>query len=261
MVEHHPLGRLIEAVELSRVDPDSPEHAVALARLAKAESASGMRAAAAEHAAQAVRAAERSGSDKARAVALSARSIVHLREPSSVLTSEEAYAWARRSRDPVVVAEACSARVQSLEEQGRVREVLEAEAAGFAVVASTGARAHQAYFAGRAALDSLRIGAFADARRWVREGLAARSLGHGAVQVRRAAAVLAIREGRLSAAAEHIERIRELSPGFGGGMGASGPSCVRSTSLPWGSPGTPSPPSRRSWPPSRSRLPGTPTCC
>jgi len=223
VVERQPLAGLIEAVDLSEVARDSEEHAVALARLAQAESACGMREQAEQHAALAVEAAERSGAPSALAEALGARSVVHLRDESALSDSEEAYAWARRSKDPVVTAAACTARVRCLEEQGRVQEVLPVEAEGFAVSTATGSRAYQAYFAGQAAMDSLRLGAFAGARTWVREGLTARSVGHGAVQVRRAAACLAIREGRLAEAGEHLERIMELSAGFESHVGGYGP--------------------------------------
>jgi DNA-binding CsgD family transcriptional regulator len=223
MVERQPLARLMEAVELSEVAPDSEEHAVALARLAEAEWSCGMTAAGEGHVRQAVLAADRSGSPSAMAVTLSVRSLVHLREPSAATDSEDAYTWARRSKDPVVIAEACTARVRSLEEQGQVHEVLAVEAEGFAVATATGSRTYQAHFAGQAAMDSLRLGRFTDARTWVREGLAARSVGHGAVQVRRAAAALAIREGRTAEAAEHIERILELSPAFESHVGGYGP--------------------------------------
>jgi DNA-binding CsgD family transcriptional regulator len=236
MVERQPLARLIEAVELSEVAPHSEEHAVALARLAGAEWSCGMADAGEEHVRQAVVAAERSGSSSAMAVALSVRSLVHLREPSAAVDSEDAYTWARRSKDPLVIAEACTARVRSLEEQGRVHEVLAVEAEGFAVATATGSRAYQADFAGQAAMDSLRLGRFADARTWVREGLAARSVGRGAVQVRRAAAALAIREGRTVEAAEHIERILELSPTFESHIAGYGPMLLAEYHLALGQP-------------------------
>jgi DNA-binding CsgD family transcriptional regulator/tetratricopeptide (TPR) repeat protein len=236
MVERQPLGRLIEAVELSEVAPHSEEHAIALARLAEAEWSCGMTVAGEEHARQAVVAAERSGSSSSMAVTLSVRSLVHLREPSAAVDSEDAYTWARRSKDPVVIAEACNARVRCLEEQGQVLEVLAVEAEGFAVATATGSRAYQAHFAGQAAMDSLRLGRFADARTWVREGLVARSVGHGAVQVRRAAAALAIREGRTAEAAEHIERILELSPTFASHVGGYGPMLLAEYHLALGQP-------------------------
>jgi DNA-binding CsgD family transcriptional regulator/tetratricopeptide (TPR) repeat protein len=236
MVERQPLARLIEAVELSEVAPHSEEHAIALARLAEAEWSCGMRDAGEEHVRQAVAAAERSGSSSAMAVTLSVRALVHLREPSATADSEDAYTWARRSKDPVVVAEACTARVRCLEEQGQVLEVLAVEAEGFAVATATGSRAYQAHFAGQAAMDSLRLGRFADARTWVREGLAARSVGHGAVQVRRAAAALAIREGRNAEAAEHIERILELSPTFESHVAGYGPMLLAEYHLALGQP-------------------------
>jgi DNA-binding CsgD family transcriptional regulator len=223
LVERPPLARLLEAVGLSEVAPDSEEHAVALARLAEAECSCGMRTPGEEHARLALAAAERSGSSSAMGVALSVRSLVHLRDASAAADSEAAYAWARRSKDPVVIAEACTARVRCMEEQGRVHDVLAVEAEGCAGATATGARAYQAHFAGQAAMDSLRLGRFTDARTWVREGLAARSIGHGAVQVRRAAAALAIREGRTAEAGEHIERILELSPSFGSNLGGYGP--------------------------------------
>jgi DNA-binding CsgD family transcriptional regulator len=238
MVEQPPLARLIEAVELSSAVPDSEEHAVALARLAQAESAFGMQRDATRHAALAVEAAQRSGSASGMSVALSARSLVHLREESAHADSAEAYAWARRSRDPVVIAGACMARAQYLEEQGRLQEVLPVEAEGFAESTATGSRGYQAYFAGRAAMDSLRQGRFAEAQNWVREGLAVRSVGRGAVQVRRAAATIAIREGRLSEAADHIERILELSPRFESRVGDFGPMLLAEYALASGEPDT-----------------------
>ncbi len=236
MVERPPLARLIEAVELSAAVPGSQEHAVALARLAEAECSIGMLEPAERHCALAVEAAERSWSASAMSSALGARSLVHLRDASAHSDSEAAYAWARRSGDPVVIASACMARVRYLEQQGRLQEVLPVEAEGFAESTATGSRAYQAYFAGLAAMDSLRQGRFADARRWVREGLAARSVGDGAVQVRRAAATLAIREGRRPEAAEHIERILELCPGFERRVGGQGPMLLAEYALANGEP-------------------------
>jgi DNA-binding CsgD family transcriptional regulator len=105
---------------------------------------------------------------------------------------------------------------------GRVREAVPAEAEGFAVSAATGARAYQAFFAGGAALHSLQLGSLEDARAWLREGLATWSVGIGAMSVRRAAATLALREGRLPEAREHVERLREL-PSFDAHVGVQGP--------------------------------------
>lgn len=104
-----------------------------------------------------------------------------------------------------------------------MHELLPVEAEGFALSTATGARGFQALFAGTAALDAMRLGLFEDSRVWAREGLACRSVGHGAVQVRRAAATLAVREGRLTEAGHHIDRMRELTPQLESRVGAQGP--------------------------------------
>lgn len=223
MVERPPLAQHLEAVELSSVLPDSAAHAVALARLAEAECWSGLRDRAEHHVERAVAVAERSRAAVAMATALGARSFVQVRRETAWEDSEAAYAWARRSRDPLVVAAACAHRIAYLEQHGRVHELLPVEAEGFALSTATGARGFQALFAGTAALDAMRLGLFEDSRVWAREGLACRSVGHGAVQVRRAAATLAVREGRLTEAGHHIDRLRELSPAFESRVGAQGP--------------------------------------
>ncbi len=223
MVEQPPLAQPMEAVTLSGQDPDSPEHAVALARLAEAECWNGLRRQARDHAASAVAAAERSGSPVALAAALGARSFVDLRGPRAWADAEAASRWARSSGDPMVMATDCLTRLSYLEEHGRVKNLLPVAAEGFAVSAATGARSHQALFAGAAALHALRLGRFDDARGWLREGLTVRSQGNGGVQVRRAAATLAVREGRLHDAAEHLARAGELVASFPTRIGAGGP--------------------------------------
>ena len=236
MVDKKPLAQSLEAVELSTAVPDSTEHAVALARLAEAEVWSGLREQALEHAQRAVAAAERSGSAAARSQALAARAFAHLGDTSAWSDVEEAYRWAREAADPLVMAGACTRRVNYLAGHGRLREAVPVEAEGFAVSAATGARAYQAFFAGAAALDSLRLGRLDDARAWLREGLATWSVGIGAMNVRRAAATLALREGRTAEAREHLERLRELTPSFDAHVGVHGPLLLAEFHLARGAP-------------------------
>ena len=222
MVEQPPLAQPMEAVTLSAQAPDSPEHAVALARLAEAEGLNGLRRQAREHAASAVAAAERSRSPVALAAALGARSIVDLRGPRAWADAQAASGWARRSGDPMVMATDCLTRLTYLEDHGRVKELLPVAAEGFAVSAATGARTHQALFAGAAALHAMQMGRFDEARAWLREGMTVRSQGNGGVQVRRAAATLAVREGRLDDAADHLARASDLVASFRTRIGAGG---------------------------------------
>jgi hypothetical protein len=172
MVEHPPLAQHLEAVELSSALPDSAAHAVALARLAEAECCSGLRDRAERHAEDAVAVARRSHVPAAMATAFGARSFVDVRSETAWEDCEASYAWARRSRDPFVVAAACAHRIGYLEQHGRVHELLPVEAEGFALSTATGARGFQALFAGTAALDAMRLGLFDDSRMWLREGLA-----------------------------------------------------------------------------------------
>ncbi|HEX6248800.1 MAG TPA: AAA family ATPase [Nocardioidaceae bacterium] len=214
LVERPPLAQLLDAAELSSADPDSPEHVRSLAILARAEFRTGLVERAERHAGEALAAAERVATPQAMVDALEARCLIRLRDTSAWQDVVAAGEWAERTDDVLVRVAACGMRVTYLEAHGRLRDLPAADAEGFAASTRCGSRDFQAWFAGMAARHAMELGRFDDSRRWLREGMTVRSAGHGAAQVRRSAATLAIREGRLDEARNHLDRLLNQSPGF-----------------------------------------------
>ncbi|MGH3370110.1 MAG: helix-turn-helix transcriptional regulator [Nocardioidaceae bacterium] len=222
-VTKRPIARLIDAVEWTSADVGSPEHAIALSYLSQAQITTGLREDASRNAELAVESARRSGSAAAVAHALTARSSVHLHEPSAGADVDEAYRQAKLSGDPRLVGAVCSDRINYLLARGRMQRAVLVAAEGFAVCAATGTRGFQAYFAGLLSTLLLEQGDLAGSREWAREGLAARSTGFGGAFTRKAAAMLALRTGRLEEAAEHVRRLEELAPSYGSHVTLEGP--------------------------------------
>ncbi len=206
---------LLEAVRLTEPYPDSPERAEALAALAVAENWDALDTDAEAHAEQAVLVARRSGSTLALAIALSARALVHVFTVGDSLTdAEEAVRLARSCGSIEWLVDAATWRVHSLFGLGRNDESTTAALEVFEEVRGTGSGY---LLAGLAALGLLDGGRWDECRDLLRTALAARTGGRPGASIRLAAAQLAVRQGRLPEARQHLDRaFEEISGDFTG---------------------------------------------
>jgi DNA-binding NarL/FixJ family response regulator len=205
------VGELLDAVRLSQAYPDSPEHALALAALASAQSWDDRYDEAATHAEQAVLAAHRSGSDRALAAALSARALVHLtqRASTSLADAQEAARLARACGATDIVEEAATWQVHCLQHLDRTDEATTIALEAFHDVRTAGSE--WAYvLASQAADGLLTLGRWQECRDLLRTALAARCTGIPGASVRLTATLLAARCGRVAEAKLHLDRSREL---------------------------------------------------
>ena len=143
-----PLETDRDAVRLSAASEDQEEHALCLAGLSEGETWSGEREAAHEHAEQAVAVARRSGSKKALATALSARSLADNPSAHALLDADEAQALALASGDIDTTAATCVCRANALQELHRFEEAAEQYAQGYARVLERGQRGKAAVLRG-----------------------------------------------------------------------------------------------------------------
>ena len=203
----------LEAVELTRPFPDSPEHAHALADLANAERWALMLPAATAHGEQALRAARRSESDAALAHALNVRADAYIEEFASadlLRDLEEAWRLGRQADDSQLMEDAAISRVNCLTGLGRFRESVEVARAAYDEVLAAGSL-HWGYFlAFMAAEGMFRLGRWDECRELLRTALPARAGGIPGAFVRVMAAQLALRSGRLPEAEQHLSRTLEL---------------------------------------------------
>jgi DNA-binding CsgD family transcriptional regulator/tetratricopeptide (TPR) repeat protein len=207
------LEELIEAVELTRPFPDSPEHARALAALASAEMWALMLPDAIAHAEQAVEAAHRSGSGVALAAALNARVNARIEQFATLdllADAEEAWRLAQLAGDSELMAEAAIYRTNCLYGLDRIREATAVAGAAFEDVLAAGSLQWGYFLAHMAAQGQLQLGQWDDCRALLRTALPTQRGGIPGAAIRVTAAHLAVRSGRLPEAQQHLKRTLEL---------------------------------------------------
>jgi DNA-binding CsgD family transcriptional regulator/tetratricopeptide (TPR) repeat protein len=212
-IAEQPLQAFRRAVGLAADFPDSVEYARALAALSEAQFWSGDRDSASHNADAAVAAAERNGELQTRSLALQARSMAHINEPSGVEDAEAAYRLALESGDGGQIAIACITRGNYYEEQGRLREA--ADLYQQSVHGSAGGKAGvEMFHAAYAAYYLVMLGELQAAREMLREPLASRTVGSAGLQARQIAIQVSLRQGRWEDADRHLLRAREIAPDF-----------------------------------------------
>ena len=206
---------LLEAVRLTDPFPDSPERAEALAALAVAESWDALDTDAEAHAEQAVLIARQAGATLTLAVALSSRALVHVFTVTDSLTdAEEAVRLARSCGSVEWMVDAATWQVHSLFGLGLNDESTAVALEVFEEVSETGSGY---LLAGLAALGLLDSGRWDECRDLLRRALAARAGGRPGASIRLAAALLAVRQGRVQEAQQHLDRaFEEISGDFTG---------------------------------------------
>lgn len=209
--EKVPLAELVEAVRLTRADPDSAERALALAGLATGEQWEGLHDEAVAHADDAVRVGRKSGSELALAGALSTRAFVrpHDSAPKALADAQDAMRLARSCGSMEWLENAARWQWIALRYLGRTDEATTEAREVFEEV--LGAGSIWAYvLASNAAEGLLWLGRWNECRELLRTALAARCAGIPGASVRVTAAQLAARCGRVAEAQSHLDRALEL---------------------------------------------------
>jgi tetratricopeptide (TPR) repeat protein len=201
-----------EMLTLTEAAPDSPERAIALAKLAITEIKGGRYRAAANRAAESVRVARRSGSEEALAWALGYRSQLEYETSEGLEDAEEAVVHARASGDRLLLTIATGCLVNCLGSLGQRSRAAERSLDIVRDLMATGSIYETIPVLPAVAQYLLDIGRWAEARDLLREALGHRIPSSRGADLRRVAADLAARAGDLSAASQHLTRARELSP-------------------------------------------------
>lgn len=203
-----------EAVRLSELSDDAEEQAMCLAELSESHTWLGDSATALTLADRAMTRAGRSGSDRARAWALVARSMCHWGSRPSLIDADEAQRLALASGDVDAIQHTCVARANALEclhdFVGKADEYVR----GYERAVAEGFVRQRQLFAAYAAQALMDYAQYDDARRMLREALSFPSTGVGGRAARVNAAVLELYMGNLEAATHHVSRARELGPGL-----------------------------------------------
>ncbi len=217
------------AVELTAHAPDSPEAAVALARLAMARAwdetpapddpvdSAGQPLPGGALAAAALAAAHRSGSDHALSHALTASAMVTLLDPAVDVLGEleEAHSLAATT-DPTLAAEVAIWQFNRLESDGRLADAAQVAMSASAAALSAGSSHYGHFLAGLGAAMLLALGGWDEAHELIRPAVAA-GTGIAGAMARCQAARLAVRRGNRPEALRHLERVSELvAPDFEG---------------------------------------------
>ena len=200
------------AVELSSVDPDSGEHAEALAQLAIGVWWDGLIEEASRLIENSVATAHRSGSASAIARAHGARSHLRLLEydlERADLDCTVCWEHAMASGDPEDIGAAYGVRLNLLHARGDLRRLLEHAQVRYAWSGGVGLTG---YAAAKLAIVLIAVGELTDAEGIVRAGLAASGSTSAEVTIRLHAATLAARRGANDAARNHVLRALELLP-------------------------------------------------
>jgi DNA-binding CsgD family transcriptional regulator len=201
------------AVELSGVDPDSSEHAEALAQLAIAVWWEGQTEESHCLIESAVAAAHRSGSASAISQAHGSRAHLRISEGDlgrADLDCTVCWEHALASGEPEDIGAAYSHRLYLLQCQGDVRRLLKQAKDAYAWCAGQGRIA--VLPSAMLMLVLLDVGDLREAERVVRAGLAVSGSPSIEVQFRLHAATLTVRRGAKDAARDHLLRARELLP-------------------------------------------------
>ena len=203
---------LEQAVDMSRVDPDSREHADALSAYADALGWDGRTLKARQIVEEAIAAAHRSGSPAAISRAHGTRGMIVLDTDLQLAHLDMTAAWehALASGEPRAIADANMGRFNLLIVNGDLRQVR--------------AHARDAYDSSlRQGLTGLKIGVIlaevllpmgdlVEAEAVVRTGLAATGFAKSEALIRLQAGVLAVRQGAGDTARSHLMRAQELVP-------------------------------------------------
>ena len=221
------------AVELSSVDPDSGEHAEALAHLSYSVWWDGRTEEARLLVEDAVAAAHRSGSASAIARAHGIRAHLQLMDTNleqADLDCQVCWEHAQASGDPEDISTAYQHRLALAWTRGDLRRLLEHARDCYAWSAGLGQTVYPATWL---AFVLLAVGDLSEAEGLVRAGLAASGNPIDDVNIRLHAATLAVRRGANDAARDHLLRARELFPdleeqpegmaGSGHGRSVAGP--------------------------------------
>jgi DNA-binding CsgD family transcriptional regulator len=209
---------LLEAVELTKPFPDSPERAFALARLAEATlwdlHTSQLPAEIWGQVQEAVAVAQRSGSDAAMALALFSRAKYLLgdRPLEALRDSEASYRLASEAGHTDIMQDAAAMRMEVLRALGRTAEIADLGQTVSNELLALGATQWGWGLAYRAAEALFELGRWAESDDLMRKALAARRGGLGGAHVRQSAARLAARRGQTAIAQQHLDRALELVP-------------------------------------------------
>ncbi len=205
------LADIYVALDLTAPFPASAERARALSALGSAESWSGKPGAVA-HADEAVRIAGRAGSERALAEAFAERSSVILDESPllALADAQRAEPLARSCGSMLDLLNAFVWQVNALQTLGRRKDAIEIALRGQAELLAPGPDPFAYFLAFMAADGLLECGRWQACDDLLRPALAARSHSIAGAAIRLAAASLAVRQGRVPEARQHLDRAREL---------------------------------------------------
>ena len=200
------------AVELSGVDPDSGEHAEALAQLSDTLWWDGRTEEAHRLVEDAVAVAHRSGSASAISWAHGHRAMQYLETDleRADLDCQVSWDYAMASGLPQLISSAYTDRFNLLWTQGDQRRMLEHARDHYTWSAGEGWRT--VFPAVLLASALLAVGDLREAEGIVRAGLAASDTPSREAHIRLQATTLAVRRGAKDAARDHLRRARELQP-------------------------------------------------
>jgi DNA-binding CsgD family transcriptional regulator/tetratricopeptide (TPR) repeat protein len=206
------------ALDLTIPFPASAERARALGTLAWAEYWLGLPVAA-QHADEAVRVARGCGSDRVLASSLAHRCFaLSSSSPERALADgREAEQLARSSDAMLEWLMAAMGQVEALQYLGRDAEATDVALRGYADLGAPGRDLFGSMLAAAGAEGLLDEGRWQESQELLRAGLAARCPNIPGAWIRLAAALLAVRRGRLAEARQHLDRSLELvADGFPG---------------------------------------------
>ena len=210
---------VLEAVELTRPFPDSPERACALARLVDATlwdlHASQPPAEIWGRVQEAVEVARRSGSAAAMARALCSRALYLIwdyRPLEAVREAEASYRLASEAGHTDIMQDAAFTQDNALRALGRTAEIADLGQTASKELLALGATQWGGVLAVRAAGALFELGRWAESDDLMRKALAARHGGLAGADVRLSAARLAARQGQTAIAQQHLDRALELGP-------------------------------------------------
>jgi len=210
---------LLEAVELTRPFPDSPERALALAWLVDSTlwdlHTSQLPAEIWGQVQEAVAVAQRSGSAAAVAGALfsRARYLIWDYRPSEALGEAEAsYRLASEAGNADIMSDAAGLRMNALRYLGRTAEIADLGRTVSKELLALGSTQWGWVLAAYAAEALFELGRWAESDDLMRKALAARRGGIVGAHVRLSAARFAARRGQTAIAQQHLDRALELVP-------------------------------------------------
>ena len=210
---------VLEAVELTKPFPDSPERAFALARLVETTlwdlHTSQLPAEIWGQVQEAVEVARRSGSAAAMARALCCRALYLIwdnRPLEAVGEAEASYRLASEAGHTDIMQDAAFTQDNALRALGRTAEIADLGQTASKELLALGATQWGGVLAVRAAEGLFELGRWAESDDLTRKALAARRGGIAGAHVRQSAARFAARRGQTAIAQQHLDRALELGP-------------------------------------------------